>query len=121
MVRSPKTGKLVRCKGCCEKYERMKAGQPLSIDELKDKNEFELPDDRQSARSIDAELLFKQLLALLEKQAPRLTHIFAEMYNGAGQREIERKLGIAHGTMTYMVKEMREILQQFVTRDDIIG
>ena len=121
MVRSTKTGRLVRCKGRCEKCDRMKDGRPLSTDELKEKNEFELPDKSQSIQDIEMQVLFEQLLALLEKQAPELAHIFAEMYNGVGQREIERELAIAHGTMTGMVKDMREILQQSVTRGDIIG
>lgn len=121
MVKSPKTGKLIKCKGCCEKCDRMKDGLPLSLDMFYEETELELPDDRQSHRNIDAELLFEQLLSLLEKQAPELAHIFEEMYNGTSQREIERELGIAHGTMTDMVKRMREILQQFVSRDDIIG
>lgn len=30
------------------------------------------------------------------------------MYNGTSRREIERELGIAHGTMTDMVRRMRE-------------
>ena len=121
MVRSPKTGKLIKCKGSCEKCDRMKDGLPLSLDSFYEETEFELPDERQSTRNIDAELLFEQLLALLEKQAPELAHIFEEMYNGTGQREIERELGIAHGTMTDMVKRMRVILQQSVSRGDIIG
>lgn len=121
MVKSPKTGKLIKCKGCCEKCDRMKDGLPLSLDMFYEETELELPDDRQSHRDIDAELLFEQLLSLLEKQAPELAHIFEEMYNGTSQREIERERGIAHGTMTDMVKRMREILQQFVSRDDIIG
>jgi len=121
MVKSPKTGKPIKCKSCCEKCERMKDGQPLSLDAFYEETEYEVPDDSQSIRNIDAGLLFEQLLELLKKQSPELAHIFAEMYNGSGQREIEREMGIAHGTMTDMVKRMRDILQQSVTREDILG
>ena len=121
MVKSPKTGKLIKCKGCCEQCERMKDGQPISLDGLYEGTEYEASDDHQSIRGIDAELLFRQLLELLEKQAPELAHIFEELYHGTGQRELEREMNIAHGTMTDLVKRMRGILQQYVTREDITG
>ena len=121
MVKSPKTGKLVKCKERCEKCKRMKDGQPISLDGLYEETEYEVSDDNQSLRNIDAEILFRQLLELLEKQAPELARIFEEMYYGTSQREIEREMDIAHGTMTDMVKRMRGILQQVVTREDILG
>ncbi len=120
MVISPKTGKLIKCKGCCEKCDRMKDGLPLSLDMFYEETGYEIPDENQDIHNLETELLFEQLLTLLEKQAPELAHIFEEMYNGAGQREIERDLGIAHGTMTDMVKKMRNILQKIVTREDIM-
>ena len=121
MIISPKTGKLIKCKGCCEKCNRMKDGQTLSLDMFYDETEYEIPDDNQSLRNIETQFLFEQLLDILENQAPELAQIFEEMYNGVAQREIERKLGIAHGTMTDMVKRMRDILQQHVTREDLLG
>ncbi len=121
MVISPKTGKLVKCKKCCDKCNRMRDGQPYTLEEFYDKTESEPSDGSQGINKVETEILFEQLLSLLEKQASELAHIFEEMYNGTGQREIERELGIAHGTMTDMVKRMREILQQSVSREDIIG
>jgi len=120
-VKSSKTGKLIKCKACCEKCERLKDGQPLSLDAFYEETEYEVPDENQAICNIDASLLFEQLFALLEKQDPQLAHIFEEMCNGSGQREIEREMGIAHGTMTDLVKTIRDILQAVVTREDILG
>ena len=121
MVKSEKTGKLIKCKGCCEKCDHMKDGQPLSLDLFDDEYDLEVPDPRQSISNLDTEYLFEQLLEMLDKQAPELAVIFKELYEGAVQREIERNLGVTHGTMTDMVKRMRSILQQHVTREDILG
>lgn len=121
MARSEKKGKLIRCESSCEKCGRKKDNQPLSLDLFDGKNRPELPDPRQSLGYIETEYLFEQLLGLLEQQASGLAVIFRELYEGAGQRETERMLGIPHSTMTDMVGKMRSILQKYVTREDITG
>ena len=122
MVPSEKTGKPVRCKKSCKKCTRMKSGAKLSLDRFIDEGEFE-----KSEKTVDEEastltsLLFSELLGKLEEQAPELADIFGRMFDGASQRELERELGIAHGTMTDRVAAMRKILQRYVSREDIVG
>ena len=122
MVPSEKTGKLVRCKKSCKKCTRMKDGAKLSLDRFIDDGGFE-----KYEKTVDEEastltsLLFSELLGKLEEQAPELADIFGRMFDGASQRELERELGIAHGTMTDRVAAMRKILQRYVSREDIVG
>ena len=124
-VPSEKTGKLVRCTKSCKACERMKSGAALSLEAFEDEFGYE-PEglNKQVTRECDTVLtlmLIDDLIAKLRAQSPELATIFEGMLNGASQREIERELGVAHGTMTDMVKRMRSVLQQFVSRNDILG
>lgn len=122
MVPSEKTGKLVRCKRPCKGCPYMKSGAKLSLDRFIDEGGFE-----KFEKTVDEEastltsLLFSKLLGKLEEQAPELADVFGRMFDGASQRELERELGIAHGTMTDRVAAMRKILQRYVSREDIVG
>ena len=118
-VRSEKSNKSIRCDGICENCERMRDGAPLSLDELFEKNEYEVSDYRQSLQSIDTLVLFEQLLALLKKQSPILAQIFMALYNEIPQREIAKEIGIPHSTATDLIKKMRIILQNNVSKEDI--
>ena len=122
MVPSEKTGKLVRCKRPCKGCPYMKSGAKLSLDRFIDEGGFE-----KYEKTVDEEastltsLLFGNLMGKLEEQAPELADVFGRMFDGASQRELERELGIAHGTMTDRVAAMRKILQSYVSREDIVG
>ena len=100
----------------------MKDGAKLSLDRFIDDGGFE-----KYEKTVDEEastltsLLFSELMGELEEQAPELADIFSRMFDGASQRELERELGIAHGTMTDKVAAMRKILQRYVSREDIVG
>ncbi len=125
MVPSKITGKLVRCTKSCKNCDKMKSGAVLSLEAFEDEFDYE-PEglNRQATKECDTALtlmLVADLITKLRGQSPELATIFEAMFNGASQREIERELGIAHGTMTDMVKRMRKILQQSVSREDIIG
>ena len=122
MVPSEKTGKLVRCKKSCGDCPYMKTGSVLSLDRFIDDDGFESHN-----RIVDEEastmtgLLFSGLMGKLEEEAPELADVFSRMFDGASQRELERELGIAHGTMTDKVAAMRKILQKSVCREDLLS
>ena len=122
MVPSPKTGKLIRCKQPCRDCPHMKSGAPLSLDRFIDDDGYE-----NHNKTVDEEantttaLLFTGLMDRLEEEAPELAGIFARMFDGASQRELEREFGIAHGSMTDKVAAMRKILQKYVCREDLVG
>ena len=100
----------------------MKNGTPLSLDRFVGEDGYEQHDHiiNEEASTLTS-LLFGNLMGKLNEEAPELANIFDRMFDGASQRELERELGIAHGSMTDKVAAMRKILQKYVCREDIVG
>lgn len=113
-------GKLIRCEKDCKSCEKMKSGAPLSLDYFYEKTEleFEEPSANQCDTILTA-MIFEDLLGIVKQQDPSLVPIFEMLYDGKSQHAIAELIGKRQSTVNYMVKCLREILQQYVNREDL--
>jgi hypothetical protein len=113
-------GKLKRCDDDCKKCVRMKDGAALSLDAFYEKTELEF--EEPSANQCDAVLtamLFEDLLGIVKQQDPSLAPIYELLYDGKSQHAIGKLIDKRQSTVNYMVKRIREILQQHVDQEDL--
>ena len=113
-------GKLKRCELDCKACEKMKDGAPLSLESFfeETEREFEDPDANQCEAILTA-MLFEDLFESLRNQAPELAPIFEMLYDGKSQHTIAHLMNKPQSSVNDMVKRMRAILQQRISRDDL--
>lgn len=113
-------GKLKRCELDCKACEKMKDGAPLSLESFFEETEleFEAPDAIQCEAILTA-MLFEDLFESLRNQAPELAPIFEMLYDGKSQRTIATIIDKPQSSLNYMIKRMKKILQQHISRDDL--
>lgn len=113
-------GKLKRCENDCKNCERMKEGTTLSLDLFYEENAFEFEDPAANqCETILTAMLFEDLLESLRNKAPELAPIFEMLYDGKTQRTIANLINKPQSSVNDMIKRMRVILQQHVSRDDL--
>ena len=132
MVRSPKTGRLIRCEGNCDQCPGFLNGdiikeknRPASTEHIAEKNlEAQHGDfgNSYARRSIDSSLVDYMeddildrvvLDALIEKAAtlsPKHGEIFKSLFDGEIQQAIADELGMKQRTVSDKVKAIRELL-----------
>lgn len=115
-------GGLKRCESNCSECEHMKTDTALSLDDMKDENGMEV-----SEPAIDAcgtaltAVLFQDLMNKLHELDPELAEIFELLYDGESQRSIAKIIGAkSQSSVESKIGRMRRILQQYVTREDIL-
>ena len=116
-------GGLKRCEGNCGECEHMKTGTALSLDDLKDENGMEVSEPAFDAcgTALTA-VLFQDLMDKLHELDPELAEIFELLYDGESQRSIAKIIGAkSQSSVESKIGHMRRILQQYVTREDILG
>ena len=116
-------GGLKRCEGNCSECEHMKTGTALSLDDLKDENGMEISEPAFDAcdTALTA-VLFQDLMDKLHELDPELAEIFELLYDGESQRSIAKIIGAkSQSSVESKIGRMRRILQQYVTREDILG
>ena len=64
-------------------------------------------------------MLFEDLFESLRNQAPELAPIFEMLYDGKSQRTIATIIDKPQSSLNYMIKRMKKILQQHISRDDL--
>ena len=113
-------GKLKRCELDCKTCKKMKDGAPLSLESFFEETEleFEAPDAIQCEAILTA-MLFEDLFESLRNQAPELAPIFEMLYDGKSQRTIATIIDKPQSSLNYMIKRMKKILQQHISRDDL--
>lgn len=116
-------GGLKRCEGNCSECEHMKTGTALSLDDLKDENGMEVSEPAFDACSTAlTAVLFQDLMDKLRELDPELADIFELLYDGESQRSIAKIIGAkSQSSVESKIGRMRRILQQYVTREDILG
>lgn len=116
-------GGLKRCEGNCSECEHMKTGTALSLDDLKDENGMGVSEPAFDAcgTALTA-VLFQDLMDKLHELDPELAEIFELLYDGESQRSIAKIIGArSQSSVESKIGRMRRILQQYVTREDILG
>lgn len=116
-------GGLKRCEGNCGECEHMKTGTALSLDDLKDENGMKVsePDFDACGTALTA-VLFQDLMDKLHELDPELAEVFELLYDGESQRSIAKIIGAkSQSSVESKIGRMRRILQQYVTREDILG
>ena len=101
----------------------MKTGTALSLDDLKDENGMEVSEPAFDAcgTALTA-VLFQDLMDKLHELDPELAEIFELLYDGESQRSIAKIIGAkSQSSVESKIGRMRRILQQYVTREDILG
>lgn len=116
-------GGLKRCEGNCGECEHMKTGTALSLDDLKDENGMEVSEPAFDACGTALiAVLFQDLMDKLHELDPELAEIFELLYDGESQRSIAKIIGAkSQSSVESKIGRMRRILQQYVTREDILG
>ena len=116
-------GGLKRCEGNCSECEHMKTGSALSLDDLKAENGIEVSEPAIDACSTAlTAVLFQDLMDKLRELDPELAKIFELLYDGESQRSIAKIIGVkSQSSVESKIGRMRRILQQYVTREDILG
>ena len=116
-------GKTKRCEGHCNQCEQLKTGSTISLDYMKEENGKEISEPiAETSSTILTAMLFQDLMDILNNQDPTLAEIFSLLYDGESQRSIARITGInAQSTVQDRFRGIRHILQQYVSREDIIG
>lgn len=113
-------GKLKRCDGDCKKCDRMKDGAALSLESFFEENGLEFEDaSTTQCETILTAMLFEDLLEKLRQLAPELTPIFEMLYDGKSQYAIAELIDKPQTSVNYLIKRMRTILQQHISRDDL--
>ena len=64
-------------------------------------------------------MLFEDLLKSLRNKAPELAPIFEMLYDGKSQRIIANLINKPQSSVNDMIKRIRAILQQHISRDDL--
>ncbi len=121
MIPSPKTGKLIKCTASCKNCKKFKDGAPLSLDAFVDEDGFEAEDTPCEEDSILGELLHEQCVRNLRSVNPLLVTIFEELCEEASQRDIAAVIGKSHRYTRDLIDEMREILNEVVSREDLLS
>ena len=119
-VKSPKTGRLIKCTKPCSKCDKLKDGAPLSLDSFKDEDGYETADAPCAEDHILGELLVQQCRQTLYDHKPILATIFDELCNDVSQRGIADIIGKSHRYTRDLIDEMREILSEVVSREDLL-
>lgn len=116
-------GKTKRCEGHCNQCEQLKTGSTISLDDMKEENGKEISEPiAETSSTILTAMLFQDLIDILNNQDPTLAEIFSLLYDGESQRSIARITGInAQSTVQDRIRRIRHILQQYVSREDIMG
>ena len=121
MVISEKTGKPVRCTKQCENCDRLKDGAPLSLDSFFDEDGYEVATNPAESSSVLEEMLLQDCLELLREKDPVLADVFDELCEGISTRKIADNLFDGnHWTARTSVDKVRQILGEFVKREDLI-
>ena len=100
----------------------IKTGSTISLDYLKGENDLKI-----SELVIDAcnttltTVLFKDLMDKLCNLNPELAKIFELLYDGESQNSIAKIIGANPQSVKRKIRCMRHILQQYITREDILG
>lgn len=116
-------GGLKRCTEDCSKCKTLKTGASLSLDDLKDASDMEISEPTVDAYgTVLTAVLFQELMDKLRELDPDLAEIFGLLYDGESQRSIAMFIGAkSQSSVESKIGCMRRILQQYVTRDDILG
>lgn len=116
-------GGLKPCEGNCNECKYRKTSSALSLDHLKDEDGLEASESVIDACSIAlTAVLFQDLMDKLRDLDPELAEIFALLYDGESQRSIAKIIGAkSQSNVESKIGRMRRILQQYVTREDILG
>lgn len=113
-------GSLKRCDMDCKACKKMKDGAPLSLESFFEETELEFEDlAANQCETILTAMLFEDLLESLHKKAPELAPIFEMLYDGKSQRTIATLINKPQSSVNDMIKRMRTILQQHISRDDL--
>ena len=113
-------GRLKRCENECKNCEKMKEGATLSLDSFYQENAFEFEDPAANqCETILTAMLFEDLLKSLRNKAPELAPIFEMLYDGKSQRIIANLINKPQSSVNDMIKRIRAILQQHISRDDL--
>lgn len=113
-------GNLKRCELDCKACKKMKDGAPLSLESFFEETELEFEDpDANQCEAILTAMLFEDLLESLRNQAPELAPIFEMLYDGKSQRTIATIIDKPQSSLNYMIKRMKKIIQQHISRDDL--
>ena len=121
IVKSEKTGRLIRCEGKCSECKRKPDGAPLSVDKMLDDNAIEVMASHESeSDDILTDALVDSLATKLWTMDPLLAEIFLRVNDLQTQQEIADDLGITKREVQSRVAAYRSILQQQVTREEIM-
>lgn len=112
-------GGLKRCTEDCSKCSRTKEGSFLSLDGLEEAGYSVEDPAANQCETILTAMLFEDLLESLRKKAPELAPIFEMLYDGKSQRTIANLINKPQSSVNDMIKRMRAILQQHISRDDL--
>ena len=90
---------------------------------MKEENGKEISEPiAETSSTILTAMLFQDLMDILNNQDPTLAEIFSLLYDGESPRSIARITGInAQSTVQDRIRRIRHILQQYVSREDIMG
>jgi hypothetical protein len=114
-------GKLKRCELDCKSCEKMKAGAPLSLESFFEETKLEFEDtSANQCETILTAMLFEDLLEILRKKAPDLSSIFEMLYDEKSQYAIAELINKAQTSVNYLIKRLRTLLQQNISRDDLL-
>lgn len=97
----------------------MKNGAKLSLDTLLEEYELEFEDTSVNPEVATLTILYDDMLRMLQLRKPEDVPIFEMLYDGISQHAIPKQLGKRESTVEYMIKSMRQILQQTVTSEDL--
>lgn len=113
-------GKLKRCEIDCKTFKKMKDGVPLSLESFYEETELEFEDPAANqCETILTAMLFEDLLKSLRNKTPELAPIFEMLYDGKSQRTIANLINKPQSSVNDMIKRMRTILQQYISRNDL--
>lgn len=113
-------GRLKRCEMDCKACKKMKDGAPLSLESFFEETELEFEDSAANqCKTILTAMLFEDLINSLRNKAPELAPIFEMLYDGKSQRAIGDLINKPQSSVNDMIKRMRTILQQHISRDDL--
>ena len=121
IVKSAKTGKPIRCEGKCSECTKKPDGAPLSMDRMREDDAIEVMASHLSeSDGVLTDTLVDSLAAMLRAKDPLLAEIFLRVYDQQTQQDIADELGITKREVQTKVAAYRGILQQQVTREEIM-
>ena len=116
----PAEGSPVKSGSRCE---HMKSGSILSLEDLRGGNDGEVSEPVvDTCDTALTAILFQDLMDKLRELDPELADIFCLMYDGEFRSSIAEIIGDkSQSNVESKIMRMRRILQQYVTREDILA